>query len=198
LPEGDPREGINLARPDYRDNFGSALTWVGPNAAHASNLWKEDHLEATDRLADHYIWWSTTIPEGGNVFAEVEAKIGDCTGKDAAGLGVRIDSTTLDSGYTVEVSCDGHYRVRKFSAGAVESLIDWTPAPGIEIGPDATNRIGLVAKGTLLAPVVNGQVVDEVQDYTYTYGNFALYANAMESPGVTVEFYDFALWFLQP
>lgn len=198
LPEGDPRQGLDLNNPHYLDPFDVAFTWVGPYGEHAANVWKENHLEAVDYLTDGYVWWSTTNYLGGNVYAEVSTTIGECKGKDAAGMGIRITPDTYDGGYSLEVSCDGQYRLRRFSPGNITTLIDWTEAAQIVKGPEATNRIGLLGQGASLHVVINDVALDSVQDTTFYAGNFALFANALETAGVKVVFDDFALWYLNP
>jgi len=195
LPVGDPRTGLNLSLPDYRDKFNNTTTWGGPNNEAARNLIKDGYLEATDYLTDTYVWWSTTVPEGRDIYVEVSANISSCTGKDSAGLGLRIGGNQYDSGYTLEVSCDGHFRVRSFSGGAVATLIEWTPSPEILQGPNTTNKLGFVARANSLHVVINRAVVGSTEDFSFYSGTFALFSNALETPGLTVKFDDFELWY---
>jgi hypothetical protein len=195
LPPEDPRSGLNLSLPDYLDEFNISTTWGGPNNEAALNQIRDGHLEAIDYLTDSYVWWSTTLPEGRDVFIQTNINIPSCSGKDSAGLGLRIGGTPFDSGYTLEVSCDGHYRLRKFSSGAIETLIDWTFFPEIAQGPDMSNVIGFVARGNELHVAINNTIVGSTEDFSYYFGTFALYANAFETPGLTVYFDDFELWY---
>jgi hypothetical protein len=195
LPPGDPRDGLNLSLPDYKDSFDINTTWGGPNHEAAANMIKDGYLEAIDNLTDTYVWWSTTLQGGSNIYAEVTAEILSCSGKDSAGLGVRIKEDSFDSGYALEVSCDGYYRLRKFSGGLVETLIDWTFSNEIIQGPNASNIIGLVARGSKLHATINRVVVGSTEDFSYYSGTFALFANALETPGLTVRFDDFELWY---
>jgi hypothetical protein len=195
LPAGDPRSGLNLSQPDYVDDFSVHTTWGGPNNEAAANIIKDGYLQAIDYLTDTYVWWSTTVPNGSNVYVEVTAEISACKGKDAAGLGLRIGGESHDSGYILEVSCDGHYRLRKFSAGIAETLIDWTFSTEITQGPNTSNIIGLVARGSELHISINRTIVDSTEDFSYFSGTFALFANAIETPGLAVRFIEFELWY---
>lgn len=198
LPPGDPRTGLNLSAPDYRDGFENDLTWVGPSFEGAMNEVEDGRLHAVDRLADGYVWWSTTSPdlEGGNVLAEVTAVIEGCAGRDGYGLAVRVSGYGYNSGYALEFSCDGHYRVRKFLGGAVRILTDWTTSPAIRPGPNSVNRLGLLADSSSLYVVANGQVIGQVEDFDLYSGNYGLYANAEETTNVSVFFDDFHLWYV--
>jgi hypothetical protein len=198
LPPGDPREGLNLSLPDYIDTFDISTTWGGPNNEAAANRIIDGYLEAIDYLTDAYIWWSTTVPIGSNIYTEVTAELLSCSGKDSSGLGLRIQGEPYDSGYTIEVSCDGHYRLRKFSSGVVATLIDWTFSNEITQGANSSNIIGFVARGNGLHISINRIIVGATEDFSFTTGTFALFANALETPGLTVQFDNFNLWYFQP
>ncbi len=199
LPPGDPRTGLNLASPHYQDDFSNRLTWIGPSSQAAENEFEDGRLRATDRRPDAYIWWSTTVPEAnaGNLYAEVTATIGGCAGKDGYGLAVRVGGPHLDSGYSLEFSCDGAYRFREFNAGFVRILQDWAPSEAIRLGPNATNRVGILARGQTLVAVANGVVIGQIDGAVFGVGTFGLFASADHSPEVTVHFDDFALWWLR-
>jgi len=200
LPPSDPRAGLNLSAPDYSDDFSTRFKWYefsDPQAA--TNLYAEDGFKAADNVADHAVWWSGSDQVGGDVYAEVNARIGTCSGSDGYGLAVRVGGGNFDRGYALEFSCDGSYRLRKFIGNAEPvSLIDWTEASQLRSGADASNQMGLMAKGDMLYVVANGELIGETSDNDYTYGGFGLYASAVETAGVEVVFDDFALWYLQP
>ena len=105
-------------------------------------------MKTVDRLVDPNIWWSATVPDVSppDFYVEVPAASEECRGRDSAGLAGRVSGVNLDSGYTLEVSCDGAYRVRRFLAGKVEILRDWTNAEAIFRGPNAVNGLGWRAR----------------------------------------------------
>jgi hypothetical protein len=198
LDEDDPRFGLNLSAPDYRDEFDSDVTWVGPNFDGAANITQSGVHRATDYLADSFLWWSTTIPdiEAGNIYVEVDAEIGECSGRDAYGLAVRVDPDQLNSGYLLEFSCDGAFRLRKLFAGTIQTLQDWTS--NLAIQTEGSNTMGFLAVGNQLTPFANGEALVTLEDTTFFSGNYGLYANAQVTPGLTVEFDHFKLWYVTP
>ena len=200
LSPDDPRYGLNLAAPHYWDDFSSNLTWVGPNFDGAMNVWDDGRLRATDFLADKFLWWSTTIPDvdAGNLYAEVTAEVGECSGKDAIGLAVRVDPDNRNSGYTLEFSCDGSYRIRKLVAGTIQTLLEWTSSDLILSGPDTTNVLGFLAQGTTLTVFANGEILNSVEANAFFKGNFGLFSDASSTPGLTIYFDDFKLWYINP
>jgi len=200
LPAGDPRTGLDLAQPDYSDAFDNDLTWIGPSFEGATNEVDAGRLHSVDRRADAFIWWSTTSPEldSANLYAEVTAVIEACTGRDAYGLAVRVSGYGFNSGYTLEFSCDGHYRFRRFLGGTVSVLSEWAPSTTIRPGPNSTNRLGFLANGPNLYAIANGQVIGQAQDFDLTAGNFGLFASAETTTDLSVYFDDFSLWTITP
>jgi hypothetical protein len=198
LDEDDPRFGLNLSAPNYWDDFSSSLTWVGPNFEGAFNITDEGVHRATDYLADSFLWWSTTIPDidAGNIYIEVKADVTECSGRDAYGLAVRVEPENKDSGYMLEFSCDGAFRVRKLFGGTIQALQDWTTSPSIRT--DESNVMGFLAVGSRLSVFANGELLTEVDDTTFFSGNYGLYANAQVTPGFSVRFDDFRLWYVNP
>jgi hypothetical protein len=201
LPADDPRQGLNISMPDYLDDFSQRFKWFAGYSDNTVELsFENGSLRATDKLADGFVIWSTSDRTGGDIYAEVSAHIDACAGKDAAGLALRIGGPQYDQGYSVEFACDGSYRVRKFfNVETGPGLIqDWTPADAIHHGPDTTNLIGFLAHGPRLAIFANGEMIGQWDDADYVFGTFGLYANSIETPGLTVIFDDFALWYILP
>jgi hypothetical protein len=201
LSPDDPRAGLNLSAPDVRDDFSELLWYIGSDPASASFAYRDGRFEVVDNLADGFLWWSTTARTASDLYVEVGAEIGECRGKDASGLAIRVGGAGIDEGYTLEVACDGSYRLRRFvSQEPPITLVDWTPASALISGPEATNRIGLLARGPEIYVFANGErlTADAVRDDHYTSGILSLFASADQTAGLTVHFDDFALWYLSP
>jgi hypothetical protein len=198
LDPDDPRQGLNLSVPDLTDDFQVRYGWYEFNDASAATiLWERGQLNVTDNQADGFLWWSTSGETASDMYAEITAAAGDCQGKDLYGLAVRIGGSGYDRGYTMEISCDGHYRMRKFRSGAApEVMLDWTQADAINQGAQAENRIGFLADGEDLVGFVNGQQLDAVRDQDFIFGNFGLFAEAVDSNTLSAVFQDFALWYV--
>ena len=201
LSPDDPRAGLNLSAPDVRDDFNQALWYVGSDAATASFAYADGRFQVTDNLADGFLWWSTTAREAADLYLEVTAAVGACSGKDAYGFGIRVGGQNFDQGYTLEISCDGAYRVRRFvSEQPPVILLNWTAAASLVTGSEATNWIGLLAQGDQLHVFANGELLSAqaIEDDSYSSGTLSLFASAAQTPGLTVYYDDLALWFLAP
>lgn len=201
LAPDDPRAGLNLAAPDILDDFSQPLWYVYSDPATANFAYKNNRFSATDNLADGFLPWTTTAREIADLYVEVTAEVGDCSGKDAYGLGIRIGGEGLNLGYTLEVSCDGAYSLRKFvGEEAPAILLNWTFSEILVSGPQATNRVGLLAQGNQIFAFANGKILSTqaIEDDSYSSGILSLFASAAQTPGLTVTFDDFALWFVSP
>jgi hypothetical protein len=200
LPTEDPRYGLNLSQPDYVDAFTERFLWYEfSDPASATNIWDDGRLRASDNVADSYIWWSTSVRQGGDIYTEVSVATETCQGKDGYGLALRVGGENYDRGYSLEFACEGAFRVRKWVSGeAPVTLQDWTAAPAIHVGNNASNRMGFLASGARLAAFANGELLAEWTDEDYVFGTFGLYALASTTPGFTVTFDDFAYWLVSP
>jgi hypothetical protein len=185
---------LDISSPDYRDDFSLDHLWGEFITEVSTNLIRDEQLEAIDHLNDSAVWWSATLPTGGDVYTQVSAQFADCSGKDALGIGIRI-SADLRDGYTLEISCDGHYRFRRFYLGTVKELQDWTFSEAIQQGSNAENRVGFVAKSSTLSGFANGEFLGSVEDFSFASGTFSLFANAANTPDLRVIFDDFWLWY---
>lgn len=61
--------------------------------------------------------------------------------------------------YAFLISSDGYYSLERVDGGAREQISAWIPAPNIELGLGAGNRIRVLARGTQLKFFVNGELM---------------------------------------
>jgi len=203
LEPGDPRLGINLSDPDYIDDFSKRFTWFEfSDPESATVVWDDGRLRVTDHVTDGILWWTTTAVVAEDSYAEIMVQTSACSGKDAYGMGIRVGGDNIDRGYTLEISCDGAWRVRKFIAfdEIPAVLLNWTESDLINTGPDATNQIGFLADGDQLFVFINGVLLDPIaiEDSDYISGVPSLFTNASQTTDLTVHFDDFRLWFVTP
>ena len=64
-------------------------------------------------------------------------------------------------------------------------LVEWKPALPLKSGPNQTNRVGVMAKGTELTLYINGEQVDKINNDRYVEGLFGFYIATFN----TVPFY---------
>lgn len=200
LPTEDPRYGLNLSDPSYSDDFSQRFLWFEfSDPTGATNLWQEGRFRAVDHVIDSYIWWSTSVRSAGNVYLEVTAEVAACSGKDSAGVALRVGGENFDQGYSLEFACDGTYRVRKWISGQPPTVLqEWTASADVHPGPNARNRMGFLASGSTLYAFANGKPLAGVDDADYTFGTFGLFAAAAKTVDLQVTFDDLATWAISP
>jgi hypothetical protein len=199
ISEDDPRAVLDLSKPDYVDYFDDSSTWFDfDTEGRAAYRFMDGHLEGQDYEPEElYTWWSYSARSADNTYSEISVTNGDCIGKDAVGLVMRVQKDTAAGGYGLEISCDGEWRLMHFREGkSPEIMVDWTASDTINTGKDATNRLGLWGYQPDFNVFINGQQVGKARDskYSYKYGMFAVYVRAHQTYDLTAIFDDFAFW----
>ncbi|HKZ55964.1 MAG TPA: hypothetical protein VJ123_10820 [Anaerolineales bacterium] len=197
--EDDARAQLDAANPEHYDSLSRPETWFDfDTEGHGAYRVEDEHLFGIDYEPEEiYTWWSYTSRQGGNVYAEITAKNGDCAGRDSVGLAIRVDPQTASGGYALEVSCDGNWRFRRHRTGKEPvEMVNWTPSNAIREGRNATNHLGVWGARREFLLYVNGEQVGQATDpqNSYTSGIFAAYVRASLTFDLTATFDDFAYW----
>jgi hypothetical protein len=121
------------------------------------------------------------------------------------GYGVYIRGTAnaqsdLATYYRFELYGDGSYAIFKGvtdtnGASIDTKIVDYTLNPAIK-KEGGTNQIMIIAKGSTMSFVVNGQLLKTITDTSYASGSVALFiSNLSEAkPGIQVQFSGFAIY----
>jgi serine/threonine protein kinase len=107
--------------------------------------------------------------------------------RNAYGVMCRVQSD--GNGYLLRVRGTGQYAIQRVVGDSFEFLVDWTESDVINTGND-TNHIHAVCDGTRLALIVNGELLAETEDDTFTTGGLALTVTTFESEPTEVHFDD--------
>jgi len=195
----DPRALLDLGNPDYIDYFNNPDNWYDYDTENIAGYRVEGgHLFGIDYdPLNKSVYWSYTSMQSGRVYAEISATNGDCAGRDAVGLVMRIDPEKTPSGYAYEVSCDGAWRLLRYrESGPTATQIDWTASDTINQGLGATNRLGIWGYDGKFYLFINGFQVGDHWDagMPYSFGYFAAYVRSAVTYDLTATFDDFAFW----
>lgn len=190
----DPRD--SLGEPDFSDRFSSLSNWPIYNDEHVEMAKAETGLALTALKADKYEAWMVSWPVLTDFYLEVTATTGKCSGLDRYGLLARSTSDAR-SAYLFGFTCDGRYSLRIWDGTKFNILIQWKPAPGINQGSEATNRLGFKAQGSQLTLYANGQPLASIEDDTFTSGAFGLFIGSVLTPNFTVTINELDYWELE-
>ena len=109
---------------------------------------------------------------------------------DNNSYGVKCREQPNGGGYGLVISSDGYYSIQIVVAeGDWDPLVDWTTSDVIRQG-NGTNHIRAVCDGSHLALYVNGQLLAETTDTTYSEGDIGLVACTLEEDEPTEVHFD--------
>ncbi len=139
--------------------------------------------------------WGLNAQEHTDVVAEVEVTPLTPFSDIGAGIMCRADTSNNGDGYYFMINANGYYSILAGEGPNMVPLVDWQPSDAIRTGIDR-NTIRAVCIGDQLAMYVNDELVDSVEDSTYSSG-FAGLAVAAGSNGVDMSFDNVALYGIQ-
>jgi hypothetical protein len=177
LDANDPKAG--LGEPAFYDTFNNGDSWPLYTDKHVSFEVEDSHLVMTAFNPDNYNGWILTWPVISDFYLEMTTKTEQCSGKDQ---------------YGTMISCDGHYSLRRWNGQKYVQLVDWTPSEHINAGSNQTNRIGLMANGSLFSMYANNKLIGEFQDDTHGEGRFGVFIGSVNTPDLQVLVDEIAYW----
>lgn len=193
LSSGDPR--ASLGKPTFYDGFADSSHWPLYTDDHVSFVIKNNELNMTAFNPDFWEGWMITTPVIDDNYLEMTATFRNCAGQDRYGMLSRATKVGEDyEGYFFGITCDGRYSLRIWADGKFTTLVDWTQTDFINSGENAGNRIGLLAKGDRLAMYANGNLLQEVQNDSYSAGKFGVFIGSAASTNFKVRVDEIAEW----
>jgi hypothetical protein len=138
---------------------------------------------------DGLMIWGVAFRNFSDLVIEVDATQVSAPPNDNNAYGVfcRVQPGETGDGYALLISGDGFYTIQRIVNGDYEPLVDWTRSGVIRQG-NATNHLRVVCDGARLALTVNGELLAETTDATYTEGDIALVAGTLEAEPTEVHF----------
>jgi hypothetical protein len=192
MPE-DPR--LELGAPDWQASFADDSDWFTFDEPAASFQVEDDRLVMVAKSTQAYENWSLSWPKLTDFYLEYTITTGEqCAGEDRYGIIARAPDP--NAGYLVGLSCNGAWRLRAWDGEDFHELADWTPSGYINTGPEATNRLGLMANGNDLSVYINGHLVGEEEDGRFEEGKFGAFIAAEQTPDFTVYLSEAMYWAL--
>jgi hypothetical protein len=190
----DPR--ASLSDPTWVDIFEDQSDWALYSDDHANFEIASEGLEMTAFNPDFFNSWILSWRRAKDLYLEATGTFGQCSGRDAFGLMIR--STGGDKGYTgylFGVSCDGRYSLRSWDGEALTTIVGWTPDESIQKGPDAVNRIGVLAEGDQFSLYANGELLMQLNDGSHeAEGLFGLFISSAQTANFSALIEEISFW----
>jgi hypothetical protein len=208
-PSTDPR--TVLGSPSSVDSMDDNKKWNWPvgSSEFASNEFRDGAMSliGKDKIENDGPtgWILANTQNATNMYVEATYKTTACNGRDAYGIIFRVPVLSeADRGYIYEISCEGEYRLWKWdgkdgATGKYTGLISWRKPAGsaanaINIGDNATNRLGVLIKDDLITVYVNGFKLGEARDSQFPAGYFGLVINPEKTEKFTVKIDEMSYW----
>ena len=188
----DPK--ARLGDPDWQDTFQNANFWPIYNDEHVSMQIQGGKLSMTASKADGYEAFMLSSPVLTDFYLEAEIHTGACSGRDRYGLLARAPGFSPIQVYTFGFTCDGYYSLRIWDGTKFVMIVEWKTSEFIKTGPDQTNVLGFMAEGNKITLLANGNLLEEVEDDTFSSGYFGLFIGATNTPGFIVNVTKVSYW----
>ena len=196
-PADDPR--TKLGPPTWTDDMSDDTLWPTGVDKYTDIEFKDGKLFLTG-LTTTDGWRLAGTQKLANVYIEATIGTSTCSGTDRYGLMYRVPvSSEANKGYLLGVSCDGKYSLREWDAklgskGTMTTHINWTASDAIQAGSNKTNKVGIMAIGDRMIIYINGVMVNEVKDSTFSEGSFGLFVGARETTNFTIAVDEVSYW----
>ena len=194
LTSGDP--AVILGEPDGYDTFDNADNWtLFDNECFKSDIVDGVYVMTAKGLAG-IVCWEVSWPEIKDFYYEIEVEMPEqCQPDDRFGLFFRAPDNLR--GYLYGLTCDGRYTMTTWDGSTTDVIVEPATSEYINTGPDAVNRIGVVAYGSSYLLYANGVFLTEAQDSTFIQqGLLGLFVRASTDQSFTVEYDNLGVWLL--
>jgi hypothetical protein len=190
-PTNSPEDPRELLGEPSQVTFNTS--WYLEDDDHTIIDLKDNKLVMTSIQPVGWYTWSIHPPRLGDHYLEAKIHVKQCSGNDSYGMIFRAGDDYA-SGYFVGLTCDGKYNLRTYDQNAFRNLVEWTQSDAVLSGSDQTNRLGVKSEGSRLTIYINGKMIKEVQDSTFSNGMFGFFISGNATPNFTIEVETLDYW----
>ncbi len=188
-----PLGGCKAPEPIFADDFSDASSgWeVFDNSLTSAN-----YVEGSYRISllqKNKEKWVLANQDFGNVAIEVDATYMSGTADNSFGVVCKFQD--IKQYYAVVISSDGAYMIQKRVGGSYQRLTGEYFQLSEQIKPGTmVNRLRVECGQDYLALYVNKELINRVEDNSYTQGDVGLIVTTYGEPGLTVSFDNFEVY----
>jgi hypothetical protein len=171
----------------YQDDFSDPGSGWAQGELDGGRVGYRDGAYYVSSLVEATVIWSKAGQSFTDTVIQVEATQAYAGPEDDNSYGVMCRVQPNDDCYLLRISGDGYYSIFKRTGESYEAVVDWATSDLIRQG-NSTNQIKAVCDGPTLALYVNGQLLAEGSDSTFTEGDIALVVATYEDAPTEVLF----------
>jgi hypothetical protein len=188
IPEGGVVLGGGSGEVTLEDDFSDPeVSNLDVSEDETSRSAYEDGAYVLEVKVPETLVWVVVGGPLSDIDAELEAELP--AGEDVVAAGLVFHYQDDENFYLFSVTNDGYYTLEVLQNGEWATLINPTPSDEIE---SDRNRLQVVTEGDRIALYVNGSLLEETVDGTFTSGEVGLAASTFENSAGAVRFNDFA------
>jgi hypothetical protein len=192
IPE-DPRNTLGPA--SWKDTYANGTGWPQGTDDFTSVVFEDGFMKMT-ALTDS-MGWRLTYPSIKNFYLEASFQNSTCDDTDRFGIIFRVpDISSANQGYFYGIQCNGKYFLKVYAGNVMTSIIYQKSNSAIITGPEAVNRLGIMAENDKLSLYINGTLVNEVTDAQFNQGGFGIFVGSDTPNILTVSVDEIAYWSL--
>ncbi|MBX3013292.1 MAG: hypothetical protein KF832_17365 [Caldilineaceae bacterium] len=190
-------EAIQAEEPTFSDDFSVwDETWSTTSESSAFMHQGDEEVFSITYFGGEAVALSTNATLNDlaltNYLAEVDVTLVSGPAGDS-GYGLIFRYVDEENFYLFAVNGD-QFALASVIDGEFEQLLSAEKSTAIVTEPEASNRLGVLVEGTAITLLINGEVVQWVEDSTYTTGGIGLAVGASSGNSAEARFDDVALW----
>jgi hypothetical protein len=197
IPDWQPSARVNITAVKLFEDFSDpASGWeIGEYGSSSVGYESGEYFIRCDEETSYT--WGQWFQWFGDVTIEVTARQASGPENNNTGYGVMCrvqydpDAGGLN-GYAFLLSGDGWYSIASFIDGESYNLVEWTESGAIRQG-SGSNSVRVICSGDHLTFHVNGVLIAETWDDTFSSGDVALYGRTFEPGATEFRFDNFSL-----
>jgi transcriptional regulator with XRE-family HTH domain len=188
-----PYAGQLVLHDELRDQSSGVAWQEGSNDQGASCVFKAGGYVAFQPVAGYFHACMAQKTDYTNFSYEVLMTIQQ---GEFGGIVFRSEDSIDGHYYIFRVHTDGSYWLYRFADRNIDhaTQLDTGTAPSLHKGLNKTNRLSVVAQGSLLTLYINGQEVSSLQDAGYTHGQIGVLAGSLNQGPAQALFQDAQVW----
>ena len=184
---------VSLGGATYKDPFDNADGWAFSKDERTDMYVKDGSAVLVAFKPDYYYGWSQSWPKLKDFYIEIKVVTGaECSGQDKYGLIFR--SPDPSQGYLAGLTCDGKYGLWYYDGKEEHYFVQWETSALILAGTNQTNRLGVKVVGDKISLYINGRLMREIIDTTYSEGKYGLVVGAVKTENFTVYVDSLEYW----
>ena len=190
-----PTPGVvpNLGSLLFSDIFTDANLWTATTSIAGNSIVSNNRLTLTLSEGTDMVTISSLRmqPQVSDFYAEINAQLSLCRGRDQMSLLFRV--TSAADFYRYSVACSGEIRLERVVSGKPFVMRDWAPSPDAPRGAPGEVKISVYASGRDLRFFLNDHFQFTINDQFFAQGGLGLSIRSEAGNPMSISFTELSV-----